>query len=151
MWDAESGRAIFCATMPLKVFHTYLRMLRFDDRESRPKRHATDKLAAIREVWDKCAEWLPYLYNPGPDITVDEELVSFRGSSSCSSSNSNNCHTINAFNLCVCVCVCELVSDLILIIWFIILIPFFPFVSFLHTHTIGCCPFRQYMPNKPAR
>ncbi|XP_030270458.1 piggyBac transposable element-derived protein 4-like [Sparus aurata] len=93
LWDAESGRAIFRATMPLKVFHTYSRMLRFDDRESRPERRATDKLAAIREVWDKWAERLTYLYNPGPDITVDEQLVPFRGR----------------------------------------------------------CPFRQYMPNKPAR
>jgi hypothetical protein len=26
LWDAESGRAIFRATMPLKVFHTFSRM-----------------------------------------------------------------------------------------------------------------------------
>ncbi|CAJ1064646.1 uncharacterized protein LOC121561831 [Xyrichtys novacula] len=32
--------------MPLKVFHAYSRLLRFDDRESRPARRATDKLAA---------------------------------------------------------------------------------------------------------
>ncbi|KAJ8398088.1 hypothetical protein AAFF_G00431650 [Aldrovandia affinis] len=39
----------------------------------------TDKLAAIREIWDKWVERLPYLYNPGPDVTVDEQLVPFRG------------------------------------------------------------------------
>ncbi|TKS65156.1 PiggyBac transposable element-derived protein 4 [Collichthys lucidus] len=55
------------------------RLLRFDDRESRPARRVTDKLAAIREVWDKWVERLPYLYNPGPDVTVDEQLVPFRG------------------------------------------------------------------------
>lgn len=27
LWDAESGRVIFRATMPLKVFHTFSRML----------------------------------------------------------------------------------------------------------------------------
>ncbi|TKS65943.1 PiggyBac transposable element-derived protein 4 [Collichthys lucidus] len=79
LWDAESGRSIFRATMPLKLFHTYSRLLRFDDRESRPARRVTDKLAAIREVWDKWVERLPYLYNPGPDVTVDEQLVPFRG------------------------------------------------------------------------
>lgn len=79
LWDAESGRAIFRATMPLKVFHAYSRLLRFDDRESRPARRATDKLAAIREVWDEWVERLPYLYNPGPEITVDEQLVPFKG------------------------------------------------------------------------
>ncbi|XP_060791674.1 piggyBac transposable element-derived protein 4 isoform X2 [Neoarius graeffei] len=93
LWDAENGRPIFRATMPLKLFYTYSRMLRFDNRESRPARRVADKLAAIREVWDKWVERLPYLYNPGPDVTVDEQLVPFRGR----------------------------------------------------------CPFRQYMPSKPAR
>ncbi|XP_036842833.1 uncharacterized protein LOC118965935 [Oncorhynchus mykiss] len=65
--------------MPLKLFHTYSRLLRFVDRESRPTRCVTDKLAAIRGVWDKWVERLPVLYNPGPDVTVDEQLVPFRG------------------------------------------------------------------------
>ncbi|XP_070982190.1 piggyBac transposable element-derived protein 4-like [Oncorhynchus clarkii lewisi] len=79
LWDAESGRTVFRATMPLKVFHKYSRLLRFDDRQSRPARLATDRLAAIREVWDLWEERLPALYNPGPDVTVDEQLVPFRG------------------------------------------------------------------------
>ncbi|KAL6456582.1 hypothetical protein MHYP_G00351260 [Metynnis hypsauchen] len=78
LWDGESGRPIFRATMPLKLFHTYSRLLRFDDCESRPARRMTDKLAAVREVWDKWVERLPYLYNPGSDVTVDEQLVPFR-------------------------------------------------------------------------
>ena len=41
LWDAESSRAIFRATMPLKLFHTYSRLLRFDDREMRRRRRAT--------------------------------------------------------------------------------------------------------------
>ncbi|XP_069017652.1 piggyBac transposable element-derived protein 4-like [Embiotoca jacksoni] len=79
LWDAESGRVIFRATMPLKVYHTYSRFLRFDDRETRPARRAADKLAAVREVWDTWAERLPLLYNPGPEVTVDEQLVPFGG------------------------------------------------------------------------
>nr|XP_046201135.1 piggyBac transposable element-derived protein 4-like [Oncorhynchus gorbuscha] len=79
--------------MPLKVFNTSSRMLCFDNRESRPAKHVRDKLAAIREVWEEWLERLPYLYNPGPEVTVDEQLVPFR----------------------------------------------------------GCCPFRQYMPSKPAK
>lgn len=78
-WDAESRRAIFRATMPLKLFHNYSRLLRFDDRESRPARRATDKLVARREVWDRWVERLTVLYNPGPDVTVDEQRVPFRG------------------------------------------------------------------------
>ncbi|XP_029570078.1 uncharacterized protein LOC115162793 [Salmo trutta] len=51
LWDAESGRTVFRATMPLKVFHKYSRLLPFDD----------DRLAAIREVWDLWEERLPAL------------------------------------------------------------------------------------------
>jgi hypothetical protein len=54
--------------MPLKVFHTFSRMLRFDNHESRFARHVRDKLAAIREVWEKLVGRLPCLYNPGPMV-----------------------------------------------------------------------------------
>ncbi|XP_067115864.1 piggyBac transposable element-derived protein 4-like [Osmerus mordax] len=79
LWDAQSGRVIFRATMPLKLFYTYSSTLRFDDRGTRAARRATDKLAAIREVWDMWVERLPRLYDPGPEVTVDEQLVAFRG------------------------------------------------------------------------
>lgn len=79
LWHAEHGRAIFRATMPLKTFFTISRVIRFDDRETRPARRAGDKLAAIREVWDKWVLLLPKMYNPGSDVTVDERLVTFRG------------------------------------------------------------------------
>lgn len=46
---------------------------------SRPAKRVRDKLAAIREVWEKWVERLTYLYNPGPEVTVDEQLVPFRG------------------------------------------------------------------------
>ncbi|KAE8278160.1 hypothetical protein D5F01_LYC23748 [Larimichthys crocea] len=45
LWDAESGRAIFRATMSLKVFHIYSKLVRFDDRKTR-----VDKLAS----WVAC-------------------------------------------------------------------------------------------------
>ncbi|KAK5887851.1 hypothetical protein CesoFtcFv8_016412 [Champsocephalus esox] len=50
LWDAESGRAVFCATMPLKLFHLFSRMLRFDDRATRAERRVADKLAAVCRV-----------------------------------------------------------------------------------------------------
>ena len=48
LWDAESGRVIFRTTIPLKVFHTFSRMPRFDNCESRPARRVRDKLADKR-------------------------------------------------------------------------------------------------------
>ncbi|KAE8277988.1 hypothetical protein D5F01_LYC23985 [Larimichthys crocea] len=66
LWDGgESGRAIFRATMSLKVFHVYSKLVRFDDRETRAERRTTDKLAAVRKVWDAWVERLPILYNLG--------------------------------------------------------------------------------------
>lgn len=60
-------------------FHVLSRVIRFDNRETRHQRHQNDKLAPIRELWDKWVERLPLIYNPGPAVTVDERLVAFRG------------------------------------------------------------------------
>ena len=93
LWNEENGRPIFRATMSLETFHMISRVIRFDNRDTRAGRRERDKLAAIRDVWDKWVEILPLLYNPSAHVTVDERLVPFRGR----------------------------------------------------------CPFRQYMPNKPAK
>ncbi|XP_035768532.1 piggyBac transposable element-derived protein 4-like [Neolamprologus brichardi] len=79
LWHAESGRTIFRATMTLKVFHKISRVIRFDDKDTREDRRARDKLAPIRDVWNKWVSLLPMMYNPGTDVTVDERLVPFRG------------------------------------------------------------------------
>lgn len=47
--------------MSLEMFRTISVVLRFDNRETRPARHVVDKLAAIRDVWDKLVEWLPLM------------------------------------------------------------------------------------------
>lgn len=93
LWNAETGRAIFRSTMSLQRFFHISRILRFDDRETRSYRREKDKFAAIRDLWDIWVEILPKLFNPSAYVTVDEQLVSFRGN----------------------------------------------------------CPFRQYMPKKPAK
>ena len=58
--------------MSLETFHIFSRVIRFDNRETKAGRRERDKLAAVRTVWDKWLEQLPLLYNPGPNITVDE-------------------------------------------------------------------------------
>ncbi|KAJ8372706.1 hypothetical protein AAFF_G00277750 [Aldrovandia affinis] len=65
--------------MSLGTFQVLSRAIRFHDRETRVAHCAHDKLAPIREVWDKWVERLPCVYNPGPEVTVDERLVPFRG------------------------------------------------------------------------
>ncbi|CAM4635701.1 unnamed protein product [Leuciscus chuanchicus] len=79
LWEAETGRAIFRAVMSLRRFRRLPKVIRFDDRATRPARRESDKLAPIRDVWNLWVERLPLMCNPGLDITVDECLVPFRG------------------------------------------------------------------------
>ena len=93
LWSRKYGRPVFLATMSLKRFKLILRFCRFDNKNTREERRSADKLAAIRDVWTMFVSSLRKYYMPGTDITVDEQLVPFRGR----------------------------------------------------------CPFRQYIPNKPAK
>ena len=79
LWEAKTGRPIFRATMTLNRFKIILRFLRFDNKTTRPERRAQDKLAAIRDVWAMFISQLPKFYIPSTDLTVDEQLVPFRG------------------------------------------------------------------------
>ncbi|XP_069612129.1 piggyBac transposable element-derived protein 4-like isoform X3 [Ranitomeya imitator] len=78
LWNSETGRHIFRATMSLERFHEISRVLRFD-KTDRSERRSTDKLAPIRDLWSKWVEILPKCYNTVENFTVDEQLVSFRG------------------------------------------------------------------------
>lgn len=73
VWQAENGWPIFHATMSLSA------TISLHNHESRPAKFATDVLVAVRHVWNKCVELRPWMYNPGPEVTVDERLVPFRG------------------------------------------------------------------------
>ncbi|XP_037553572.1 piggyBac transposable element-derived protein 4-like [Nematolebias whitei] len=76
LWDVSTGRSIFRATMSLQTFQMISRVLRFDNRDTRAR---SDKLAPIKDVWDRWVKLLPLMFNPGPEVTVDERLLPFRG------------------------------------------------------------------------
>ncbi|KAE8289429.1 hypothetical protein D5F01_LYC11129 [Larimichthys crocea] len=90
LWDVESGRTIFRATMSLKVFYVYLKLVRFDDRETRAERRVSDKLAVVRKyMLNKPARygikswvaWTPCSHSEGDSkfaFTHDTVLVSYR-------------------------------------------------------------------------
>lgn len=67
------------------IFALYFKYLnsciRFDDKEDRLDRLARDKLAAIRNVFDKWNKNLCTMYVVGDCVTVDEQLIPFRGKS----------------------------------------------------------------------
>ncbi|XP_055838968.1 piggyBac transposable element-derived protein 4-like [Episyrphus balteatus] len=65
--------------MSLKTFKKISRVIRFDNRDTRIERRLLDKFAPIRELWNQWVEILPKLYNPSENVTIDEQLVAFRG------------------------------------------------------------------------
>ena len=79
LWSRHSGRPIFLATMSVNRFKLLLRFCRFDNKVTGEQRRATDKLAAFRDVWTMFVAQLRKFYIPGTDLTVDEQLVPFRG------------------------------------------------------------------------
>ncbi|XP_052423857.1 piggyBac transposable element-derived protein 4 isoform X5 [Carassius gibelio] len=79
LWHAESGRPIFRATMSLKSFKNLSRIFCFDKKGKKHSQQKKDKLSPVRTIWDKWVQRLPFLYNPGPNVTVGECLVGFRG------------------------------------------------------------------------
>ncbi|XDV54752.1 hypothetical protein PO909_022975 [Leuciscus waleckii] len=79
LWGSVSGRAIFRATMSMQTFSIMSRIFCFYRRVAGSGRKKDDKLAPVRDVWEKWVQRLPLLYNPGPSVTVDECLVPFRG------------------------------------------------------------------------
>ncbi|RWR98594.1 piggyBac transposable element-derived protein 4-like protein, partial [Dinothrombium tinctorium] len=55
------------------------RFIRFDNFETRADRRKVDKLAPIREIFNKFSENCTNSYYPGKYLTVDEQLVGFKG------------------------------------------------------------------------
>ncbi|GBP86818.1 PiggyBac transposable element-derived protein 4 [Eumeta japonica] len=78
-WDPIFGNPIFRTIMGKNRFASLLRFLRFDDKNTRSLRKSKDKLAPIRELCEYVNQNLKKFYLPGENLTIDEQLVSFRG------------------------------------------------------------------------
>lgn len=77
--DALYTRPIFPAAISRDRMKHLLSFIRFDDMETRTERRKTDKLAACRQIFDIFVKNCNYNYNPGTHLTVDEQLLGFRG------------------------------------------------------------------------
>ncbi|XP_066590616.1 piggyBac transposable element-derived protein 4-like [Prorops nasuta] len=78
LWSVHS-LSLFRATMTYRRFKIILRCIRFDDKETRKERLQNDKFAHIRECWDMFISNCKNYYEPGKNVTIDEQLLSFRG------------------------------------------------------------------------
>ena len=75
----ENGRPIFNKIVSWQRSQDVLRVLTFDDAEYRRQHRSDDKLEPIRECFDLWVNTLRDGNVPGSMLTVDEELVTFRG------------------------------------------------------------------------
>ena len=79
LWSKENGRLIFNKLMSRNRYQQILRVLRFDDANSRRRNRSEDKYQPIKNVFEQWDLNLRDAYTPGPHMTVDEQLVCFRG------------------------------------------------------------------------
>lgn len=77
-WHPFYGSTIFKATMGMTRFEHLLRFIRFDDKSTRSARRKTDKLAPIRDVWEKVTANFKKYYIPSQNLTIDEQLMPCR-------------------------------------------------------------------------
>lgn len=82
MWSELDGAPMYKSTMSKERFAFLLRALRFDDAATRKERMKEDRLAPIRSLWDDVVLHCQECYQPGPHLTVDEQLLGFRGNCS---------------------------------------------------------------------
>ncbi|XP_071052896.1 piggyBac transposable element-derived protein 4-like [Onthophagus taurus] len=75
----DMGNEFFYTTMSKQRFLFILRCVRFDEKATRAERQETDKLAAIRVLFDYIVNKCGQLFTPSEYLTVDEQLVAFRG------------------------------------------------------------------------
>jgi len=72
-------KLISLGVMSRNKFREILRDLRFDSKSTRMEREFDDNLAAIRDLWDDFNERLLKNFTPSANLTIDEQLVLFRG------------------------------------------------------------------------
>ncbi|XP_066978516.1 piggyBac transposable element-derived protein 4-like isoform X2 [Macrobrachium rosenbergii] len=79
MWSPVCGCPFYRSVMSERRFSFILRCLRFDDSTTRNVRKQSDRFAHIRKLWDAVIHKCIVNYRPGPHVTVDEQLLAFRG------------------------------------------------------------------------
>lgn len=79
LWNVSDGRTIFRAVMSRHRFNDISRVMRFDEKDTRLVRRRKDRLAPIRDVLDIWVGELSKCFIPYENVTIDEQLVPFRG------------------------------------------------------------------------
>ncbi|KAK3894969.1 hypothetical protein Pcinc_001262 [Petrolisthes cinctipes] len=79
LWSPNYGCPVYRSAMSSTRFEFLVECLRFDNSDTREERRKTDKFAPIRSLWRRFIRRSGQLYVPGEYLTIDEQLLSFRG------------------------------------------------------------------------
>ncbi|XP_039297458.1 piggyBac transposable element-derived protein 4-like [Nilaparvata lugens] len=81
IFDTKNGTGIEAVylTMGVQRFKFLTRNIRFDDINTRTTRIKEDKLAPIRELFEKIVGNFQKNFIPSAEMTLDEQLIAFRG------------------------------------------------------------------------
>ncbi|XP_018600224.2 piggyBac transposable element-derived protein 4-like [Scleropages formosus] len=80
LWSSgHSGRPVFNAAFSINRFEQILAFMRFDGHETCEIRKAKDKFAPFQSVWNAFIENCRKNYMVGAYVTIDEQLIPFRG------------------------------------------------------------------------
>ncbi|XP_059169788.1 piggyBac transposable element-derived protein 4-like [Physella acuta] len=79
LFSPVHGNPLLRAAFSMKRFSNLLNHIRFDNKDTRSVRRSRDVFAPIRDIWELFHSNLARYYVPGENITVDEQLVGFRG------------------------------------------------------------------------
>ncbi|XP_064115032.1 uncharacterized protein LOC135221138 [Macrobrachium nipponense] len=79
MWDLPEGNRLYRCTMSERHFTLLMRVLRFNHSATRVERVRTDHLAPNQKLFNHVVANCQKKYSPGPHLTVEEQLIPFRG------------------------------------------------------------------------
>lgn len=79
LFSMADGKERYRKLFSYHRFRQISRSLHFDDVDTRSQRREHDKFCPIREIWNMWVQILPMCFSANEDVTVDEQLVSFKG------------------------------------------------------------------------
>ncbi|KAK3873842.1 hypothetical protein Pcinc_021173 [Petrolisthes cinctipes] len=79
LWHSRMGSPPYKAAMSSTRFAFLINSLRFDNPDTRQEHRRTDRFAPVRSIWDSFIERCRWMYTPGENLTIDEQLLAFRG------------------------------------------------------------------------
>ncbi|CAK1596514.1 unnamed protein product [Parnassius mnemosyne] len=79
LFDSSFSGTRYVAVMSRDRFDFLLRCLRFDDKSIRPSLRHEDPFIHIRKIWELFVTQCKLNYTPGEHVTIDEQLLGFRG------------------------------------------------------------------------